>query len=342
MNILYIAPYSGIDKWSLAAYNYLGILKSIPDINLVVRNFHYNSLQRKVDEWCLKLEENECCEEYDFIFQFCLPHDFVYTPNSIGITIIEPLILDDYLWETKLKLIPKVIVSTPQEKRAIKHNKNVVVEPLKIDSSIKYNIYKEPKINDLSSNYTFYWIGEYGDTACWKEVYKAYLIEFNKEENVHLLLHFINNPTQQLGEKLQAEFKEIKSSLNKYYNPQYYCKETINIGTNIDDIRSYHAYLDCYIDINKGVNNKSIIKEAQLFDKQIIINCIEKLEPIIGHPVYSAKNLWRSINIRDIQKLMRSAYLRRMPDQVNTAKLDFSCGANAFLEIMNCVKNGKE
>jgi len=341
MNILYIGPVTSLDSWGLSAYNYLGSLSTISDANIVVRNIIYNSLQRSendLDDWYKKLENNECCEKYDYIFQFCLPQDFVYTQNSIGLTIIEPLQLNNMLWETKLKLMPKVLVSTPQERRAIKNNQNVAVEALRIDTNIKYNTYKEPKIPNLGKDYVFYWIGQYGNANCWKEVYSAFMLEFDRGENVHLVMHFISPPNQGFANQLTKEINDVKQSLNKYSNPEFYCKETINLGCNLNDIRAYHSFFDCYIDINRGVNNKSLIKEAQLFNKQIVINCIDQVEPIIGHPVYSSKNLWRSVNIHQIQTLLRSAYNRRKPDNINVDKLDYKYGGKSIMQILETLE----
>lgn len=341
MNILYIGPNTSLDQWGLASYNYLGMLNAIPDTNIVVRNIVYNSLQRSendLDDWYKKLENNECCDKYDYIFQFCLPQDFVYTPNSIGLTIVEPLQLNNRLWECKLRLMPKVLVSTPQEKRSVKNSQNITVEPIRINTNIKYNTYKGPNIPNLGKDYIFYWIGQYGEAACWKEVYSAFMLEFDRGENVHLLMHFISHPNQDFANRLSKEINDVKQSLNKYSNIEFYCKESINLGCNLNDIRSYHAFLDCYIDINRAVNNKSLIKEAQLFDKQIVINCIDQLEPIIGHPVYSSQNLWRSVNIYQIQKLLRSAYNKRKADNVNIDKLDYRHGGKSIMEILETLK----
>lgn len=338
MNVLYIGPYKGCDKWSICSYNYLGMLNSIPNINIVARNIQYNSLSHVVDDWCKKLENKECLLKYDKIIQFCLPSDFVYYPNSIGITIIEPNKLNDLFWQRKLKMMPKIIVGSNVEKNSIKYNKNVVVLPIKINTEKKYQEYKQPPIKELGKSYIFYWIGEYGEASCWKETYKAFHLEFNREDNVHLAMYFICKPNKDTVEKLLKELKQIKLSLNKYKNMDFYKKETINIGSNLNETTAYHAHLDCYVDINRGTNNWVQIKDAQLFGKQIIINRKNILEPITNHQVYSSKNLWGVIDIKEIMGKMRATYKTKnsvyneWKDQLD--KLDYQSSAKKFEEIL--------
>lgn len=336
MNILFVGPYKSLDKHGLNAYNLLGCLNSIKDFNVVARNIQYNNLFRsEIDPWCKVLENKECLEKYDYIFQSTIPSDFVYTPNSIAVTIIEPALLRDSFWERKLAMMPKVIVGSLQEKWAAKYNKNVIVLPTRIDAQIKYKVYDPPKIKELGKSYIFYWVGEYGDTTCYKEVFQAFHLEFNRKENVHLVMRFINQSDQNFIEKLKEELQQLKLSLRKYNNVDFYKEDTIQVGCDLNTIRSYHAYCDCYLDINRGTHNWSILKEAQLFSKQIITNEINaNHEPIIGHRVYSPRSLWRSISIKDIQNKMRKCYENRDPPQINIEKLDYSYGGQKIKELL--------
>jgi hypothetical protein len=325
MNILYIAPYRQLDRWGQLFYNYLGSLNTILKINIVARPIIYNSLIRNdIDDWCLKLEEKECLKEYDYIIQGTLPLDFVYTPNSIGLTLIEPTTLKDDFWGRKLKYMSKVIVGSQQENEAAKYNKNVINVPIGIDTEIKYKDHIIPSIKQIGNSYIFYWVGEYGETTCYKEVLQSFHLEFNRKENVHLVMYFLGNPNdKQEIEKISKDLRGIKEKLGKYRNPDFYKEETVFFGCNINIIRSYHAHFDCYIDINRGVNNWSLIKEAKLFGKQIIKNNTFGRTPIIGHPVYSSKNYWRVIDINEMCENMRFCYENR----------NYSCYLNDCEEI---------
>jgi len=339
MNILYIGPYKQVDRWGQHSYNMLGCLNSIPNINIVARSIQYNNLNRKIDDWCLKLEEKECCETYDYIFQCTIPSDFVYTPNSIGLTIIEPTTLIDRFWQRKLLEMPKVLVGSLQERLAVPNNSNIEVLPVRIDTSIKYKEYKPPDIKELGKSYIFYWIGEYGD-SCYKEALQAFHLEFNRKEDVHLAMYFITQPTNESVEKIHKELQQTKIFINKYRNPTYYKEDTISVGLDIESIRSYHNYCDCYVDINRGLNNKNNIKEAQLFGKQIILNKIncDDQESIIGHPVYSPYSLWKSISISDIRRKMRNAYENRVVDEIKIERLDYSYGGKQIMKMLENLK----
>jgi hypothetical protein len=146
----------------MTAYNYLYSLSKLSNVNVIARNIQYNGKYRKVDEWCEELENKLCRKNYDRIFQFCLPSDFVYTPNSVGITIIEPSKLKDDYWCRKISMMPKVIVGTEKEWAAIENDYNVKIIDFDIDEDIRYNTYDVPKIENLEKNYVFYWIGEDG------------------------------------------------------------------------------------------------------------------------------------------------------------------------------------
>lgn len=343
MNILYIAPYKQLDHYGQLFYNYLGGLNTIPNANIVARPIQYNSLIREnVDDWCVKLEQKECLKEYDYIIQGTIPSDFVYTPNAVGITLIEPTTLKDDFWERKLKFMPKVIVGTKQEFEAVKYNKNVINVGTGINKEIKYKNYKLPDIKEIGNSYIFYWIGEYSETTCYKEVFRAFHLEFGRKENVHLAMYFLGhtNDRQEI-EKIANDLRQTKEKLGKYRNPDFYKEETVTIGCSLDTIRSYHVYCDCYLDINRGVNNWSLIKEAKLFGKQIIKNNTFGRTPILEHPVYSTRNYWRVIDINEIRENMRFCYENRghscyLNDcgEVNEENLGYEYCGQKLMEIL--------
>lgn len=333
MNILYIGPFHQIDRWGMSSLNYLGMFNSIPNVNVIARSIQYNGLSRKPEKWVIELENKKALPDYDYIVEFTLPSEFVYKRNAVGITLVEPTSLFDRFWERKIELMPKTIVGSLQEKQSILSNVNVRIVPECVDEEIKYKEYNPPKIKELGSSYIFYWVGEYGNAACFREVFQAFHLEFARNEKAHLMMYFLGAPTKEFIDLVTKELWEIKKGLGKYKNAEYYREDTISIGTELDFIRGCHAHCDCYVDVNRGVPNWSMIREAELFGKAVILNKGNKEEPIIGHNTYSANNFWKKISVNDIRRQMRDKFENR---EINNCRncFNYQYGGNKLNEIL--------
>lgn len=325
MNILFIGPYHQMDIWGEASYRHLKLLYSIKDVNLVCRQLNFNNVKREKEQWIEELEiKTE--KKYDRIIQFCLPQYYVSSPNSIGMVIIEPYILKDKKWLRSLNIMPEIIVSSELEKISLVNagiKSKIYVIPPMIEEFI---CLKSPPIKELGKSYIFYWIGEYNNRTNYKTIIRAFHSEFNRFDNVHLAMYFICEPTEELVKQIYNEIYTIKTDLNNYNNNCSYKEDTITIGKKIEEIREYHDFCDCIIDISSGSNCNPNVGEAMIRRKDVIANkfsglneffihndCIYSPESVlesVGFP-YDIKSRWKNPCQISVQEHMRKAYKQK-------------------------------
>ena len=119
---------------------------------------------------------------------------------------------------------------------------------------------------------------------------------------------------KEIGQAISNELIEIKKSLHKHQNLQNYPQEIVQVGQNLDEIRSLHIHADCLIDISRG-NMSPITIEAKLSCRKII-NQTDFNVPIFGSPIYGCDSMWEKPDFACLRARMRDNYKNRINNVV--------------------------
>ena len=326
-NVLLLGDYYKLDQWGMLAYNYLEILASM-DINLVCRQIDFGQPHRPQEEWIAALEA-KTANSYDKIIQVCPPKFYNFGPNYTGVFINETSFLSNLDWVRRLNKLP-LIVSSYRELLNLEASgvaqENVKVVPPYLNPSFLYQTYKFPNMPDYNGEYIFYWVGEYGQRSNYQDVCRAFNAEFDREDNVQLVLYFLEQPNEQLAKRLYDKINQIKQSLGKYRNLQNYKKEILKIGKSIDEIRALHTHGNCLVDVAYGGSFSIIAMEAaacgvQNISRNWMKSCyLGETEPVFGSEIYDCDSLWLCPIIDMLRQNMRDAYIKNMSDKIDLSE----------------------
>lgn len=299
MNILLLGDYYKLDQWGMLAYNYLEILNST-DHNVVCRQINFGEPHRPKEEWISQLE-SKTEKKYDRIIQVCPPQFYNFGPGYMGVFISDTYYLSNKNWVRRLNKLP-LIVSTYREFASIEQSgvdaSNIKIVTPYLNSSFLYKIYDFPTIHNYNGEYIFYWVGEYGQRSNYQDVCKAFHSTFDKRDNVKLVLYFLEQPSQELMNRIRDELIKIKMSVGIFKNVNNYQVEELKVGKSLDDIRALHHYGDCLVDVTHGGSFSIIALEAAVCGTRCISpnwlkDCyIGTTEPIFNSDVYDCNSLW--------------------------------------------------
>ena len=313
-NVLLIADYLKLDHWGMLAYSYLDALRQDETINLVARQIDFGQPKRPTPEWLPELE-NKTEEKYHVVLQCCPPQFYNVGPGYYGIFIMEPTYLANKNWVRRLNMLPLIVSSRREDfdlnLSGVKSD-ITIISPY-VDPSFLYQVYQLPP-NLNKKNYTFYWVGEFGERSNYKDVCRAFNAEFTSRDNVDLIMYFLAEPKKEIGQAISNELIEIKKSLHKHQNLQNYPQEIVQVGQNLDEIRSLHIHADCLIDISRG-NMSPITIEAKLSCRKII-NQTDFNVPIFGSPIYGCDSMWGKPDFACLRAKMRDNYKNRINNVV--------------------------
>jgi len=318
MNILLLGDYYKLDQWGMLAYNYLEILNST-DHNIVCRQINFGEPHRPKEDWISALEcKTE--KEYDRVIQVCPPQFYNFGPGYMGVFINETAYLSKKDWVRRLNKLP-LIVSSYREFAGLESSgvdaANIKIVKPHLNSSFLYKMYDFPQIHNYNGEYIFYWVGEYGQRSNYHDVCRAFHAEFGREDNVKLVLYFLEQPNQDLINRIRDELLQIKMSVGKYKNINNYKVEELKVGKSLDEVRALHHYGNCLVDVVHGGSFSIIALEAvacgtRTISANHIQNCyIGTTEPIFGSDIYNCDSLWLCPNLDILREGLVDAYTGR-------------------------------
>lgn len=275
-NVLYIGPYKESNGLGRSSRRFLDCLSINNSINLSCRpvffskdNLYKESLQYN------EFEENYS-SHYDCIIQH--GHSSMLQYNSefgknIAIVEIETKNINHTGYIDNLNLMDEIIVSSylsrdSLEMAGVKTKIKIIPEPYDLSlyskqykSFFEYNKDKQPFI--------FYTIGQYTEKKNIKGIMLAFLLEFDKEENVKLFIKTDDyyRDHGDLEKIIQYDISQLKRAIKKNKS----CDIDIICGQLPDiDIVRLHQSANCYVNAVKSDAFGPCVIESKICGKQSI------------------------------------------------------------------------
>jgi glycosyltransferase involved in cell wall biosynthesis len=337
-NVLFIGPYIDTNGLGFSSRRYIDALIANKNINLTIQPTFItkSSIDNPITIDKYTQYRHNRYSYYDYVIQHGYPEIFVYDNRcgkNIGVVEIETRNIQRSGWVNKINLMDEVYVNsinglnTLYDSNVIKPIK-LVPEPYNIESFSKHI---DPFFTDLPNNdkpFIFYTIGAYSEKKNIKGIILAYLLEFNKNDNVKLFIktHSYHQKLQDLDSRINFDIQQLKNSIRK----NNYADINIVSGYISDeDIIRLHNSSDCYINAARADGMGPCAVESMLCDKMIINTknigsstyfnssnalMIDSIETNVYSPEYINPNiftineLWNEPNISHLQSQMRNAY----------------------------------
>lgn len=335
-NILYIGPYKDTNGIGYAARRYIDCLANNSNINLAIRPLFATTSHTNNPIDLKKYSEYEgySLSYYDAVIQHGYPEMFAYDSRfgkNIGIVELETQTAYRSGWSNYLNIMDEVCVNSINGLNALQDMGiqvpvKLLPEPYDIK---KYQENTQPFFKNMDDKpFIFYIIGQYTEKKNIKSIILAYLLEFNKQDNVRLFIKtdLYNTNKENLNEYIEFDISQIKKALRK----KEYCDIDIISGYLSDnDIIRLHQSADCYVNACRADGFGPCAVEALLTNK-VVINTknigsstyfhsgnalmVDAIESNVYSPTTLHNNLftihdkWHEPNIVSIQQQMRAAY----------------------------------
>lgn len=364
-NILYIGPYKDSNGYGYSSRRFIDCLSANENINLSIRPIFYNKshvLYPLTTEEYIDYEQNSS-KVYDIVIQHGYPDFFVYDSKfgrNIGISQIETKNIQRSGWREKVNLMDEMWVGSIYAKDSLldvgcKTPIRVIPEPYNLSKYSHDNLQPFFDIKDDKKPFIFYTIGQYTEKKNIKSIILAFILEFNKNDNVRLFIKTgdYNIDSAELENIIKYDIHQIKMISRKFDIPD------IDVMTGVlkdIDILRLHNSSDCYINSVKADDGGSCAIEAKLMNNTIITtknigsNCYFNTSnalmvngtesyvysnDISNYGIFTNSELWIEPEIDSLRKCMREAYFM---NQTKKENLD----NNFNKEIFNKNTIGKE
>lgn len=276
-NILYIGQYNDINGFAASSKRYIDWLSNY---NLCVRPIYttHSAILNRSNQIDQYIEyENNTCRTYDTFIQHIIPEYLEYHKEfgkNIAIVEIETKSIKHSGWIDKLNLMDEIWVSSQFSANSLIDsglNKPIrlIPEPYNVkkyqENQNSFFDYKDSK------PFIFYTIGQYTEKKNIKNIILAYLLEFNKQDNVKLFIktHDHRKKNEELEDIIKYDINMIKNIIRKH--PDSYPDVDILCGYLSDnDIMRLHKSGDCYVNAVKADAFGPSAIEAALCDKCVI------------------------------------------------------------------------
>lgn len=343
-NILYIGPYKENNGIGQSSRRWIDCLLSNNNINLKIHPIFFTKSFAKlsIDDTIYQEYENNELNYYDCVIQHGHPEMFVYDKRfgmNIGIAEVETRSISRSGWANQFNLMDQIWVGSDNailtlEKIGAKKPIFFMPEPYDLD---KYNKSYDPFFTDKSkdSPFIFYTIGQYNEKKNIKNIILAYLLEFNRNDNVRLFIK-TNDHTRgpvSLETIVKNDIENIKTALRK----NIYCDIDFITGHISDmDIIRLHQSGDCYINacradscggssVEAMISNKIVISTKNIGSSTYFNSSNALMVDSISCNVFSSHFLnknsltiyeeWDDPNITSLQLKMREAYYMSQKDK---------------------------
>jgi glycosyltransferase involved in cell wall biosynthesis len=279
-NILYIGNYKDNSGLGQSCRRFVDFLGNDIKRNLATRPLYLIKNQiaeRKEDDQYLEYENNKL-KSYDTLIQHTFPDYIEYHKDfgkNIAIVEIETIGIKHSGWVDKLNLMDEVWVSSIFSMQSlllsgVTTNIKIIPEPYNLETiQSKKDVFFEYS-NDKKP-FIFYTSGQYSEKKNIKSILLAYLLEFDKSDNVKLFVktYDYRKNNDELENIIKYDTSVIKNIIRK--NSQNYPDIDILCGylSNNDMIR-LHQSSDCYINAARGDGFGACAIEAALCDSLII------------------------------------------------------------------------
>ena len=271
MNGLFIAPYRQNDGWGFAAADYLEAINTQIK-NLSARPIYYvNNYVSKVNDTVLNCE-NKSFDNYDIVFQKCLPHSMTIDKSikkNVGITMLETNDISKSVSVLNMNGMDEICVPSNQEAKTLKKsgvttNIKVISQPINVEM-FKKN--RDTKINFNSlvdKTFKFYTIGEYVERKNLFDLIAAFRLAFSNLDNVSLIIK-----TNAQSKQLLQEFQKFKKDMGTH--KQHKQEIVVSERLSETDMIGLHNACDCFVMPSYGESFCRPAAEALVLGKTPIV-----------------------------------------------------------------------
>lgn len=336
-NVLYIGNYKDNSGFGQSCRRYLDWLVSHNKFNVAARPLYVinSSIAPQIQDDIYREFENLSNKNYDTIIQNTYSEYIEYHKEfgkNIAIVEIETNNIKHSGWIDKLNMMDEIWVGSIFSAKSLLNSGvfktiKIVPEPYDVskynndyDCFFSYNTSKKP--------FVFYTIGQYTEKKNIKNIILAYLLEFNKKDNVRLFIKTCDHKqkNEDLENLIKFDMRQIKNILRK--NEDDYPDVDVLCGYLADaDVIRLHKSCDCYVNGVRGDGFGSSAIEAAICGKSIIntknigsstyfnstnslmlnaSSCAVMSSNSIFRNIYSIYEQWFDPSIVDLRKSMRN------------------------------------
>lgn len=349
-NVLFIGPYRTVSGWGQAAREYIWALIKA-GVNLTLRPIYMGG-----DGICecpvefLEYEDN-VLPHYDVVIQNVLPHILDYNSKfgkNIALIYTETTNWQN-VWASRLNQMDEIWVPSGSDVYNLQgsgvHSPQIRTIEIPIDVKKFQQTYKSKELNDLKkikdeNGFVFYFIGELIQRKGIDKLLQAFHLEFDTNENVHLLLK-VGQPRStpdSLAKQINDYCNRIKAILRIYHSNEDYKKELfITNRLPENDLYALHNLCDCFVMPSMGESWSIPSMDALGFGKNPIV--IEGTGPthivnstngyivpsfldhvlVLDPPlpdIYTGRELWHNYSIADLCAILRRSFENRNIDNI--------------------------
>lgn len=275
-NVLYIGPYKESNGLGRSSRRFLDCLSINSSINLSSRPIFFTKNNLYKDSLQYSEFEENYSTKYDCVVQHGHPSMLQYDSRfgkNIAIVEIETQNINHTGYADKINLMDEVVVSSVFSRDSLVEAGvfipiKVIPEPYDIESYKKqYKPFFE--YGEQNTPYIFYTIGQYTEKKNIKGIILAFLLEFDKNENVKLFIKTDDYYTDHgdLEKIIAYDISQIKRAIKK--------KETCDIDIicgqlpDVDIIR-LHQSANCYVNAVRSDGFGPCAIESKICNKQLI------------------------------------------------------------------------
>lgn len=360
-NILYIGHYNDNNGLGESCRRYVDCLSSNIKFNLTTRPLYLtnSTITDYINNDRYNEYENNSAKKYDTVIQHTLPDYVEYNKDfgkNIAVVEIETININYAGWADKLNLMDEIWVGSKFAADSLMFSG--VYKPIKIIPE-PYNLleYENKKDNfftydDHNCPFIFYTIGQYAEKKNIKSIILAYLLEFNKSDNVRLFIKTCDHRKQNddLENLIKYDMSVIKNILRKSQD-DYPDVDIVCGYLSSSDIIRLHQSASCYINAAKGDSFGASAIESAICEKIVIntknigsstyfnntnalmMDCVESTTICSNSMIknmYTMYEKWFEPSVTNMQKMMRKAY-----DMTNDKRQGLSSNFNKNLFSYN-------
>lgn len=339
-NILYIGHYKDNSGLGESSRRYIDFLSSNIKYNLSIRPLLLttSAITTAIDSNQYDEYENNSSKNYDTLIQHTFPDNIEYNKEfgkNIAIVDIETFNIKHSGWIDKLNLMDEVWVGSRFSAQSLLSGGlirpiRIIPEPYNLaeyESDLRDNFFTYQK---ESRPFIFYIIGQYAEKSNIKSIVLAYLLEFNKKDNVKLFIKTCDHRKQNedLENIIKYDISIIKNILRKPYDDYSDIDMLCGYLSKANIIR-LHKSADCYINAvradgfgcsaieaalcGKIVVNTKNIGSSTYFNNtnSIMVNSAEVACMCSNSRIknlYTIHERWFEPSIDDLRKAFRTAY----------------------------------
>lgn len=260
MKVLYIAHYREFGGWAQAAVDQMLALDQA-GVDVVCRNITLTRDRQDIHPKIQEFEKKDSAN-CDVCIQHVLPHHLVgsrqfkkniafFEGESLSIKSLPwfcQLELMDEVWVPNWRLVKSLIDDGIKSKVRLIHHATDVNKYKKA--------YKSINVSGLTANsFKFYYVGDMNDRKNIKSIVRCFHSEFDKSENVSLLIKvnkFGKSP-EETHRELEQQARTEKQAIRIYPSINDYKKDAVvSVELSNDDLYSLHNYGNCFVSPSHG------------------------------------------------------------------------------------------